>query len=287
MVARHLGGDGQDAALVTVGAERVALAAEAIVPELVEAAPRVAGIAGVVATLNDLAATGARPVALLDTVVGDGAAVDDALAGIRAGADLYGVPVVGGHTTVTETGGRALSVLGVGRCRRALHVDRAAPGDTLSIALCTDGELVGDHGPMPFFSHLRGSRRARAADDLRLLPEAAEAGELRAARDVSMPGVVGSLIQMLEGTGLGCALDVEEIPRPQDSDLAAWLTAFMSYGFLLIGEPDALARRFGAAGLPIATVGRLDDSGVVTLVAGESARAVWNFSLDRLTGLGA
>jgi len=286
MVSRLMGGDGEDAAVIAVGDERLALAAEAVVPDLVAAAPRVAGIAGVVATLNDIAAAGAEPIALLDTVVGTAAVVEEALAGVRAGADVYGVPVVGGHTTIGEIGDGAISVVGVGRCRAPLRITRAAAGDVVSAAICTDGELIGDEGAMPFFSHLRGPRRNRAADDLGLLPQAADAGELWAARDVSMPGIAGSLIQMLEGTGLGCSLDVDAIPRPADVHLVDWLRVFMSYGFLLVGDPDALLRRFEAAGIPIATVGTLDDSGLVRLRSGAELRSVWDFAVDRLTGFG-
>src|SRR5687767_8766211 len=69
-VAAAFGGDGDDAALVEDGdAGSLVLAAEAIHPAFVAAQPRAAGVAGVVTVLNDLAATGARPLALLDCLV--------------------------------------------------------------------------------------------------------------------------------------------------------------------------------------------------------------------------
>ena len=71
--------------------------------------------------------------------------------------------------------------------------------------------MVAGAGGRSFFSHLRGPRRrARAARTSTLLAEAAEAGEAWAARDVSMPGVAGSLLQLCESAGgLGCALDLD------------------------------------------------------------------------------
>ena len=274
-VARTLGGDGDDAAVVADAGGHLVMAAEAIWPPFVAAQPRVAGVAGVVTVLNDLAATGARPIALLDCLVAaSGAVAAEILEGLRIGAELYGVPDrrrprhhrgLGGPGPVhlrRRPGDRAA----VGAQRRA----RATP---VNLAVCLEGEMVtGPEGL--FFSHLRGPRRDRAAADLALLADAAEAGEAWAARDVSMPGVAGSLLQFCESAGgLGCALDLDALPAPAGIALADWLLCFPSYGFLLAGDPDALAARFGAAGLTLARVGTLDASGAAAPAGGRSRGA--------------
>ena len=150
---------------------------------------------------------------------------------------------------------------------------------------CLEGEtMVGAGGT--FFSHLRGGRRERAAADLALLADAAEAGEAWAARDVSMPGVAGSLLQMCESAGgLGCALDVGALPIPPGMPLDRWLVTFPSYGFLLVGDADALAARFRAQGLAAARVGTLDDSGLLRLSDGAGEEPVWDLGRESLTGM--
>src|SRR5215213_7883349 len=76
LVAEVLGGGdwfagpGDDGAVLPDGAGSVVVGGEAILPAFVAADPYGAGIAAVLANVNDLAAMGARPVALLDTVVG-------------------------------------------------------------------------------------------------------------------------------------------------------------------------------------------------------------------------
>ena len=287
-MAATLGGDGDDAALIDIVDQYAGvLAAEAIRPELIAADPRVAGIAGVVTVLNDVAATGARPMALLDTVVGSDEIVRGALEGIAAAARLYTVPVMGGHTTVLE-GPPALSTFAVGWTGRPLRAANARPGDPVCIAACLDGELVTGVDGSTFFSHLRGSRRDRAASDLALLAEAAETGEAWSARDVSMPGVAGSLLQFLESAGgLGCALDVDAIPVPPGVAPEEWITTFPSYAFVVCGRPDALARRFGAPGLVCRQVGVLDETGALRLRSGADEVAVWDLRSEPLAGLGA
>ncbi len=285
-VAATLGGDGDDAAVIPDGDGNLVLAAEAIWPAFVAAQPRVAGIAGVVTVLNDLAATGARPIALLDCLVAASADVArEILEGLRIGAALYGVPVVGGHATIEGSAGPGLSTFAVGRAGAPLSARNARVGDAVCLAACLEGEMVsGPEGR--FFSHLRGPRRDRAAADLALLADAAEAGEAWAARDVSMPGVAGSLLQFCESAGgLGCALDLDALPVPPGVALGEWLLCFPSYGFLLAGDADALAARFGAAGLTVARVGTLDGTGALRLRAGGREEPVWDLSVEDLTGL--
>jgi hypothetical protein len=285
-VAATVGGDGDDAALIDIVEQYAGvLAAEAIRPELVAAEPRVAGIAGVVTVLNDLAATGARPMALLDTVVGPAGVVRGALEGIAAAAALYRVPVVGGHTTVRD-GEPALSTFAVGWTGRPLRAAHAREGDDLCLAVCLEGEMVTGPDGSLFFSHLRGPRRPRAADDLALLADVAETGDGWAARDVSMPGIAGSLLQFLESAGgLGCALDLDALPVPAGVALEDWLVAFPSYAFLICGRAELLEARFSSAGLACRRVGVLDGSGALRLARGEAEAEVWDLRLRPLSGL--
>ena len=285
-VAETVGGDGDDAALINIVDQYAGvLAAEAIRPELIAADPRVAGIAGVVTVLNDLAATGAHPMAILDTVVGSDEIVRAVLQGVKAAADLYRVPVVGGHTTVRD-GDPALSTFALGWSGRPLRAENAREGDPLCLLVCRTGEMVEGPDGSLLFSHLRGPRREHAAADLTLLTAAAETGEAWAARDVSMPGVVGSLLQFLESAGgLGCALDVDAIPVPDGVALVDWLVAFPSYAFLLCGDPERLARRFSADGLVCAQVGVLDRSGSLRLRSGSVEVAVWDLASEPLASL--
>lgn len=285
-VAATVGGDGDDAALIDIVEQYAGVfAAEAIRPELIAADPRVAGIAGVVTVLNDLAATGAHPMAILDTVVGTDDVVRGVLEGIKAASDLYRVPVVGGHTTVRD-GDPGLSTFAVGWSGRPLRAANARPGDELCLAACVDGAMVAGPDGSLFFSHLRGGRRARAADDLALLTQVAETGEAWAARDVSMPGVAGSLLQFLESAGgWGCALDVDALPVPAGVPLEDWLVAFPSFAFLLCGDAARLQRRFAAAGLDCARVGVLDDTGRLRLADAAGEVDVWDLRREPLATL--
>ena len=134
------------------------------------------------------------------------------LDGIAWAADLLGVPVVGGHLTLGHAAG-AVGLLHRRRARGRCAPPRRAPGDVLLAAFALDGRYMSDDAAT-FFTALRDRAPERLRDDGEALVEVAEAGLCHAARDVSMPGVAGSLLQMIEGAGCGAMLDVDALPRP-------------------------------------------------------------------------
>jgi uncharacterized protein len=122
-----LAGPGDDGAIVMNEGTSLVVGGEAILPGFVAADPYGAGVAAVSTNLNDLAAMGAWPLALVDTVTGPRPVVRRVLEGMRWAAELYDVPVVGGHLTATA-GPPSLSAFGLGRADRPLSARAAAPG---------------------------------------------------------------------------------------------------------------------------------------------------------------
>jgi uncharacterized protein len=254
-----LSGPGDDAAILPETEGCVLVAGEAIFPPFVAADPHGAGVAAVLTNVNDIAAMGGRPLAIVDTIVGPELVARRALEGMREASALYGVPIVGGHLSVRE-GPPALSAFVLGRAKRPLSARLAEPDQAVLLAACLDGEMRDD---FPFFSALR-RRGPRMRDDLALLAEAAEAGLCVAAKDVSMAGLLGSLAMLLEANRVGCAVELGQVPRPDGISMARWLQAFPSYAFLLCSAPDRAGdcrNLFQSAGLACEAIGVLDGSG--------------------------
>ena len=95
-----LRGPGDDGAVVDADGTSLVVCGEAILPAFLERDPFGAGIAAVLTNVNDVAAMGAVPLAVVDTLVGDEATCRTALEGMRHASALYDVPVVGGHLTI-------------------------------------------------------------------------------------------------------------------------------------------------------------------------------------------
>jgi selenophosphate synthetase-related protein len=278
--------DGDDAALIRAGDEQLVAGGEAIDPAFVQRDPFAAGAAAVVANVSDVRAMGGRPLAIVDTLVSpDDEHARQVLDGLNWAAELHGVAIVGGHLTLGAA--PALSAFCVGTVPATpLRARGAQPGDVVVAAFCTDGEYRGD---APFFSSLRHRAPEQIRTDGDALVEIAERGLAHAARDVSMPGVGGSLLQMLELAGCGATLDLNRLPRPADTPLERWLVTFPSFGFVLAAPPgkahaarDAFARR----GLAAAVCGHVDSTKILRIASGGSVAKVWDLGAEPLTGLG-
>jgi len=276
-------GPGDDGAVVMNEGTALVVGGEAILPAFVAADPYGAGVAAVTTNLNDLAAMGAWPLALVDTVTGPRAVVRPVLEGMRWAAGLYGVPVVGGHLTGTA-GPPSLSAFGLGRADRPLSARAAAPGQSLVVAACLDGKMRAD---FPFFPSF-DERGDRLAGDVRLLAEGASAGWVTAAKDVSMAGLVGSLAMLLECNQLGAALDLDALPVPAGVTLRDWLLCFPCFAFLLCvpaGAEGECLRAFAGRSLAASVVGALDDTGELRLHAGGRSGVAFDLSRESVTGL--
>jgi hypothetical protein len=276
-------GPGDDGAVLPDGAGQVVVGGEAILPAFVAEDPYGAGIAAVLANVNDLAAMGARPVALLDTIVGPEETAREVLRGMHWAAELYDVPVVGGHLTRSD-GAPALSAFGIGRADRVLSARHAAAGQVLVLGCCVEGEMRAD---FPFFPSF-DARGAQLAGDVRLLADLATSGAAVAAKDVSMAGLVGSLAMLLEPQRLGVTVDLDVLPVPEGVSLADWLGCFPCFAFLLTCEPDRVEdclAGFGGRGLTAQPLGVLDDSGQVRLRRGSETATVFDLQAEGVTNL--
>jgi selenophosphate synthetase-related protein len=287
-LVRRLGpvGDGDDGALVAHGDEWIVLCGEAILPSFVAAHPHAAGASAVVTNVSDVRAMGGRPLALLDMLVSpDEAHAELVLEGLAWAAELLGVEVVGGHLTLGAA--PSLSATCTGIARRPLRAAAARPGDVLLAAFCLEGRYMSDDND--FFTSLRDRAPERLRTDGEALVDVAERGLCHAARDVSMPGAAGSLLQLLEAAGCGAVLDVDRLPRPAGVPVARWLRTFPSFGFLLAARPehaDAACEVFERRGLACAACGEFEDSRTLELRCGRDRATVWDLDITPLTGLG-
>ncbi|HET6393898.1 MAG TPA: AIR synthase related protein [Blastococcus sp.] len=277
-------GPGDDGAVLPPGTGSVVIGGEAILPQFVAHDPHGAGMAAVLANVNDLAAMGAVPVALLDTVVGPEDISREVLRGMRTAAQLYDVPVVGGHLTRSD-GAPALSAFGVGRAERVLSATHAAPGQVLVLGCCVAGRMRTD---FPFFPSFQ-ERGGQLAGDVRLLAELAGSGAAVAAKDVSMAGLVGSLAMLLEPNRLGVDVDLDVLPVPDGVGLGEWLSCFPCFAFLLTCPPERVADCLGGfrdRGLTAEPLGVLTDDGLVRLERGGQHATVFDLRTEGVTHLG-
>ena len=276
-------GPGDDGAAIAIGQTLGIVCGEALWPPFVAADPRGAGIAAVLANVNDVAAMGAVPLAIVDTIAADEGTAREILSGLAYASSLYRVPIVGGHLTITD-GPPSLSAFALGQTDNVLSTTNVAAGQDLVVAACIEGSM---NSEFPFFASF-AERGASLGDDVRLLAQIARDDIAVAAKDISMAGLIGSLAMLLEWGSFGAELDLDILPTPRGVSLADWCTCFPCFGFLLCCEPsrtDECLEVFTSTGLAAAKVGSINDSGRVEILAGGERRVVLDLLEQTVTGL--
>jgi len=211
-----------DAACLEVDGARIAMTADSFVVRPLRFPGGSIGELAVNGTVNDLAVSAAKPLALLLTfVIEEGIATETLEAELRAiagAAQRAGVQVVGGDTKVVEHGkadGVYITTAGVGRAdpRARLSAQSVRPGDQVLLS-----GPIGDHGITILLARGEIDLEADLRSDTRSVYPFVEAilgvagPGLRWMRDPTRGGVATALNELARDSGLGIVLQEEEIP---------------------------------------------------------------------------
>lgn len=279
-------GIGDDCAVIPEGEGFLLFAMEGFINEFVATQPWFAGYCGVMVNVSDIYAMGGRPIAVVDALWSQGAAQARPIAeGMAAASAVYGVPIVGGHSNLRSDRPQ-LAVAVLGQAKRLLSGFAAEPGQCLLAAIDLRGHF---REPYSNWDASTAAPPERLRGDLEILPQLAESGLCAAAKDISMAGVVGTALMLLESSGLGGVIDVDAIPRPPGVPLERWLGSFPSYGFVLsVAEEHAatVIERFASRDIACAVMGRTDTTGRLRIADATDEALVWDLNEHPLTGCG-
>jgi uncharacterized protein len=276
--------NGDDCAAIADGDGYLLLAAEGMSPNFVERDPWFAGWCAVMVNLSDVAAMGGWAIAVVDAIWSKAPEAGQAVwAGMTAAASAYGVPIVGGHTNChSPYPGLAAAILG--RAERLITSFDARPGDVLLVVTDLRGEFYQDY---PFWNAATQTDPVRLRGDLALLPEIARLGLCCAGKDISMAGVAGTLLMLVETSGCGALLELDGVAKPEAVSWEKWLTSFPSFGYLLAVAPENVAEvtaRFRARGISCGEAGVVTAEPQVYFRWGGESRLFWDLAAERLTG---
>lgn len=277
---------GDDCAVLPDSDGYLLFAIEGLIQDFVERDPWFAGYSAVMVNLSDVAAMGGRPVAVADALwARDTQRFARVWAGMQAASDRYGVPVVGGHTNVRSASDQ-LAVAVVGRAKRLLTSFDAQPGDQLLMAVDLRGAYREPNDFWNASSDTPDPQRLR--DDLEVLPGLAEDGLVHAAKDISMGGLVGTTLMLIECSGVGATLHLNKVPRPEGAALERWLVSFPSFGYILSVPPQNVPQvvsRFSHRDLVCAPIGQVESHRRLDLCLGDETACFWALETEPLMAL--
>jgi putative methanogenesis marker protein 2 len=273
----------EDAAAVEIDDRVLLLAADGIMEDLVRSNPYWAGYCSILVNVNDIAAMGGAPLAVVDVIsCGDPAIRAELVRGMRDASEKTGAPIVGGHLHPdTSYCAVDVAVLGETDRRHLILSSTATPGDVIMFAMDLDGDFT------PGIPYSWDTTSGKDPSDVRrgLMSMRAVAPMVSAGKDISNPGSLGTLGMLLEASTCGARVDVMKIPRPEGVDLLQWLRAYQGCGFVLTSREEAVDQilaELSSRGLTAAVCGQVDaGSKLVVEMGGESAE-LFDLSVDTL-----
>ena len=272
---------GDDCAAIDDGhGEYQLFAIERLVEEFIESMPWFAGYCSVMVNVSDIYAMGGRPTAVVNAIWSKGSqTASKVFEGMVQASRVYSVPIVGGHSNYqSQKPQLAVSILG--HAKKLLTSFDAKPGEELMVAIDLRGHY---QDPYPYWNASTESPSIRLREDLELLPYIAEAGLSQAAKDISMAGVIGTALMLLECSQVGAVIDIESIPRPQDIELVKWLTSFPSYGFILSVSSenvDKVKALFTSREIACNVIGRVTQNKKIVLNYNADAAELWDLEKE-------
>jgi hypothetical protein len=279
---------GEDAAVIDDGDEVMLLAADGIWSKLMEVDPEWSGYCSVLVNVHDIAAMGGWPVAMVDVLsVGDEEIAKRVLRGMKKAIEKFGVPIIGGHLH-PDTPYNALDVAILGKAKKSAVIlsSTAEAGDVVIAAADLDGQ------PHPKFAINFDSTSFKGGQtlltQLGCMRELGERGLVRAGKDISNPGLLGTLGMLLESSKVGAVVDVEAIALPKGMELLPWLKMYPGMGFVVTAKPEkasAVLEVFERRGLTARVIGRVTEERKLIIRQKSDEAVLFDLEAECVTGI--
>jgi putative methanogenesis marker protein 2 len=283
---------GEDAAVIAHGDDALLLAADGIWSRLMEADPYWAGYCAVLVNIHDIAAMGGKPLAMVDVFsISDTGIQKQVLAGMHDASLQFDVPIVGGHLHPdTPFSVIDVAILGIAKKDQVIYSHTARVGDAVIVAIDLEGRV---HPSCALnWDSVTMKPPSVVREQVRVLEGLGRDRLVTAGKDISNPGMIGTLGMLLEVSGKGAMIELELLPKPDLKKnfmtFEQWIRSYPGMGFILTAPEKNIAeicQRFVRVGMAASRIGWVDGSRDLRIsYAGEDS-SVFDFSRNGIMHL--
>ena len=259
---------GEDAAVIEHGnGEALLLAADGIWSKLMEADPYWAGYCSVLVNIHDIAAMGGHPLAMVDIFsISKTTVQEQVVKGMHDASEQFGVPIVGGHLhpdapySVID-----VSILGSARLDSVIYSHTAQVGDSVVAAIDLNGRVHPSCALNWDSVTMKSAAEVRA--QIAVMEQIGKKHLVTAGKDISNPGLIGTLGMLLEVSGKGAEIDLGLIPKPNleknNLTFELWVRMYPGMGFILTAKKEHVAelvRLFAGVGMTAQEIGTVNST---------------------------
>ena len=279
---------GDDAAAIDIGNNQLMLlATDGIWGALMDIDPWWSGYCSVLVNVNDIAAMGGLPMGMTNVLSSsDDEITRQIMDGIKEGVKKFGVPMVGGHTH-PDTPYHALDVAISGIVDKDAVIPScgAKDNDDVVVAIDLDGRVY--PGTDINWDTTSDKSPEYVQNQIKVMNIIAKKHLAHAAKDISNPGIVGTLGMLLEASDMGADIDMELIPKPDDIDWIKWFMMYPGSAFVFSCDSkntDELINILNDANITASCIGKVNTTHKLTMSYKDENRCVFDFNNEIIMG---
>lgn len=279
---------GDDAAAIDIGNDMLMLmATDGIWGSLMEINPWWSGYCSVLVNVNDIAAMGGIPMGLTNVLSSSKPEITEQIMdGINEGVKKFGVPMVGGHTH-PDTPYEALDVAisGIVGKDDVLPSCGAKEGDNVIVAIDLDGSVY--PGTEINWDTTSDKSPKYVQDQIKIMNTIAQRHIVNSCKDISNPGIVGTLGMLLEASNMGAEIELERIPKPENIDWIKWFMMYPGSAFVLTASQentDEVIKLLESEHINANTIGKVTNNHQLVMSHKNTTKTVFDFSNEIIMG---
>lgn len=232
-------GFGDDSSAIDIdNGKAILIAADGIWSRLIEIDPYWAGYCSILVNVNDIVAMGGEPLAMVNILsVKDENVGDDILKGVVEGCHKFNVPMVGGHFHPdADCNVLDVSIMGIVDKDHIITSFDAKINDKVIVAIDLDGR---QHPKSPLNWDSTSTKDSKIVQgQLKVIQKIAEMGLISSGKDISNPGILGTLEMLLECSNCGADIYLDKIPKNSSMNWHDWLKVYPGSGFVFTAPEE-------------------------------------------------
>ncbi|MHA1786480.1 MAG: AIR synthase related protein [Candidatus Helarchaeota archaeon] len=279
---------GEDSAVIEIDSlpdEYLLLALDGMWEKLIENSPYLAGYFSILVNVNDIIVKGGRPIAVLNMMASNSIeARKEMFKGITDGCKKFKVPMIGGHLHPDSLHSElAVSILGIVKKNQVIYSDSANVDDDIVIGIDFDGQFH------PKFQYAWDTTTKKNSEQIyekyEAIWEIAEGKLATACKDISNPGMIGTLGMLLDASNKGGIIDFNKIPIPKNVEMVQWLKAYPGFGVVLTtSDSDKVLTLLDKAGIKSEIIGKVTNTNKLIITHETEEHEIFDFTSICLSG---
>jgi len=279
---------GEDSAVIEIDSledEYLLLALDGMWSKLIESSPYLAGYFSILVNVNDIIVKGGRPIAVLNMMASSSEEIRNQMfKGITDGCKKFKVPMVGGHLHPdAENLELAVSILGIVKKDQVIYSDGANVDDDIIIGIDLEGKFH------PQFIYAWDTTTKKNSNEVyekyNAIWKIAESKLSSACKDISNPGIIGTLGMLLDASEKGGIIEFDKIPIPENTKIEQWIRAYPGFGVVLTtNRSSEVLKILKDANISANVIGKVTNTNKLVMRDSNEELEVFDFKKVSLSG---